>query len=232
MDLEELLKKMNDGRQFRNIVTMRAVSDESEDKKEYRVTGMATTFNQPYTLYEYKNWDGVDVEIREQIDSHAFDDCDMKDVIFQLNHEGRVYARTRNKTLLLSIEEEGLGIDAYLGGTKSGREIHEEIEKGYLDRMSFAFIVAEDKLEEFTEGEKRVIVRTVTKVSKLYDVSVVSVPANDHTSISARSYCDGVIAELEAERLRAEKEEEQKRQAVILAEARKRELDLLELSFK
>lgn len=232
MDLEELLKKMNDGRQFRNIVTMRAVSDESEDKKEYRVTGMATTFNQPYTLYEYKNWDGVDVEIREQIDSHAFDDCDMKDVIFQLNHEGRVYARTRNKTLALSIEKEGLEVNAYLGGTEEGRKIHEEIEKGYLDRMSFAFIVEDDKREEFTEGEKRVIVRTITNISKLYDVSVVSIPANDQTSISARSYCDGVIAELEAERLRAEKEEEQKRQAVILAEARKRELDLLELSFK
>lgn len=232
MDLEELLKKMNDGRQFRNIVTMRAVSDESEDKKEYRVTGMATTFNQPYTLYEYKNWDGVDVEIREQIDSHAFDDCDMKDVIFQLNHEGRVYARTRNKTLSLSIEKEGLEVNAYLGGTEEGRKIHEEIKKGYLDRMSFAFIVEDDKREEFTEGEKRVIVRTITKISKLYDVSVVSIPANDQTSISARSYCDGVIAELEAERLRAEKEEEQKRQAVILAEARKRELDLLELSFK
>jgi HK97 family phage prohead protease len=151
----------------------------------------------------------------------------MSDVIFNLNHEGRVFARQSNGTLKLTIEEKGLHVDAYLGGTEEGRKIHQEIEGGYLTKMSYRFVVEDDKTEEFTEGEKRVILRTITKIRKLYDVSVVSIPADDHTSISARSFSDGLIEKLQAERLEAEKKEEEKRQAVLEAEARNRELDLL-----
>ena len=71
--------------------------------------------------------------------------------------------------------------------------------------MSFGFTVDEDK-REITEDRATGaidVLRTVTKVRKLYDVSAVSLPANDGTEISARSYCDGVIAELEAERLKS-----------------------------
>ena len=94
--------------------------------------------------------------------------------------------------------------------------------------MTYRFVVEDDKVEEFTEGEKRVILRTITKIRKLYDVSVVSIPADDHTSISARSFSDGLIEKIQAERLEAEKKEEAERQAVLEAEARKRELDLLD----
>ena len=127
----------------------------------------------------------------------------------------------------MNIEEKGLHVDAYLGGTEEGRKIHEEIEGGYLTKMSYRFSVEDDKWEEFTEGDKRVYLRTITKIRKLYDVSVVSIPADDHTSISARSVFDGVIEKLQAERLSAEKKEETERQAVLEAEARKRELELL-----
>ena len=184
-------------------------------------------FNQPFVLYREK-WGGEEYEIREQVDSHAFDSADMSDVIFNLNHEGRVFARLSNNTLKLTIEEKGLKVDAYLGGTEEGRKIHQEIEGGYLTKMSYRFVVEDDKVEEFTEGEKRVILRTITKIRKLYDVSVVSIPADDHTSISARSFSDGLIEKIQAERLEAEKKEEAERQAVLEAEARKRELDLLD----
>ena len=79
----------------------------------------------------------------------------------------------------------------------------EEIKGGYTDRMSFAFVVSDQKRETEMIGGKTVITRRITGISKLYDVSAVSMPANDSTSISARSFVDGVIAELEAERLHA-----------------------------
>lgn len=224
MDIEKLIKRIQNGQQYRNM-ELRAISDK-DDKKEYRVSGYSTMFNQPFVLYRDK-WDGQEIEVREQVDSHAFDEADMSDVIFNLNHEGRVFARLSNNTLKLNIEEKGLHVDAYLGGTEEGRKIHEEIEGGYLTKMSYRFTVEDDKWEEFTEGDKRVNLRTITKIRKLYDVSVVSIPADDHTSISARSVFDGVIEKLQAERLSAEKKEETERQAVLDAEARKRELELL-----
>lgn len=224
MDIEKLIKRIQNGQQYRDM-ELRAISDK-DDKKEYRVSGYSTMFNQPFVLYRDK-WDGQEIEVREQVDSHAFDEADMSDVIFNLNHEGRVFARLSNNTLKLNIEEKGLHVDAYLGGTEEGRKIHEEIEGGYLTKMSYRFSVEDDKWEEFTEGEKRVYLRTITKMRKLYDVSVVSIPADDHTSISARSVFDGVIEKLQAERLSAEKKEETERQAVLEAEARKRELELL-----
>lgn len=224
MDIEKLIKRIQNGQQYRNM-ELRAISDK-DDKKEYRVSGYSTMFNQPFVLYRDK-WDGQEIEVREQVDSHAFDEADMSDVIFNLNHEGRVFARLSNNTLKLNIEEKGLHVDAYLGGTEEGRKIHEEIEGGYLTKMSYRFSVEDDKWEEFTEGDKRVYLRTITKMRKLYDVSVVSIPADDHTSISARSVFDGVIEKLQAERLSAEKKEETERQAVLDAEARKRELELL-----
>lgn len=224
MDIEKLIKRIQNGQQYRDM-ELRAISDK-DDKKEYRVSGYSTIFNQPFVLYRDK-YGGQEIEVREQCDSHAFDNCDMSDVIFNLNHEGRVFARLSNNTLKLNIEEKGLHVDAYLGGTEEGRKIHEEIEGGYLTKMSYRFSVEDDKWEEFTEGDKRVYMRTITKMRKLYDVSVVSIPADDHTSISARSVFDGVIEKLQAERLSAEKKEETERQAVLEAEARKRELELL-----
>ena len=227
MDIEKLIKRIQNGQQYRNM-ELRAISDK-DDKKEYRVTGYSTMFNQPFVLYRDK-WGGQEIEVREQVDSHAFDEADMSDVIFNLNHEGRVFARLSNNTLKLNIEEKGLHVDAYLGGTAEGRKIHEEIEGGYLTKMSYRFSVEDDKWEEFTEGDKRVYLRTITKMRKLYDVAVVSIPADDHTSISARSVFDGVIEKLQAERLSAEKKEEAERQAVLMAEARARELELLQNS--
>ena len=224
MDVEKYIKRIQEGQQYRSM-ELRAVKNGNENP-EYRVSGYSTMFNQPFVLYRNK-WGGQEYEIREQVDSHAFDSADMSDVIFNLNHEGRVFARQSNGTLKLTIEEKGLHVDAYLGGTEEGRKIHQEIEGGYLTKMSYRFVVEDDEVKEFSEGDKRVILRTITNIRKLYDVSVVSIPADDHTSISARSFSDGLIEKLQAERLEAEKKEEEKRQAVLEAEARNRELDLI-----
>lgn len=179
---------------------------EEDDQAEARkiVTGYASTFNQPYELFSF---DGGHGHYMEQVDARAFDDADMSDVIFQYNHEGRVFARISNGTLTATPDEHGLAIEANLGGTEIGRGLYEEIRGGYTNKMSFGFTVLEDK-EETTYKQNgddvdRVILRTITKVGKVYDVSAVSIPANDATSISVRNLSDGVIAKIQAERLAA-----------------------------
>lgn len=195
--MSDLLTRINQGRQYRNVKELRIAEQNEAAEPGYMVRGYATTYNEPYTLYEDEY-----IEIREQVAPGAFEKADVSDVIFQYNHEGRVYARTRNKTLSLESDEHGLLINADLGGTETGRQLYEEIKGGYTDKMSFGFTVDGDEVEEQREkGKRTVYLRTITRIGKLYDVSAVSIPANDGTEISARSLIDGLIEKEKAERL-------------------------------
>jgi len=192
--MADVLEKIKNGRQYRNM--MLEVKEVEDEEKSCIVRGYATTYNDPYILF------GDDKsEIREQVAPTAFDECDMSDVIMQYDHEGRVFARMSNNTLSLQSDEHGLLIEADLSGTTIGRQLYEEIKGGYTSKMSFGFTVEQDSVDELKEGSKRVYLRTIHKIGKLYDVSAVSLPANDATEISARGFCDGVIAKAEAERL-------------------------------
>lgn len=215
MSLKTIQAKLDEGRQYRNIDVSAFERRTDDDKGEKIVEGYATTFNQPYQLWSYDGY-----TVMEQIDARAFDDCDMSDVIMQYDHEGRVFARISNETLSLNADDVGLKIRANLGGTEIGRELFEEIQGGYTTKMSFGFKVGEDKREvtENHEDNTVTVLRTITKISKLYDVSAVSLPANDATSISARSFFDGLIEELKQDKLAHEKRERQKKQIKILLE--------------
>lgn len=182
-------------REYRNLAE---VLVPSEDEKLVR--GYATTFNQPYLL-----WSDSSFQLWEQVDKDAFSKTDMKDVIMQYDHEGRVFARVSNNTLALRSDEHGLLIEANLGGTQIGRELYEEIKGGYTNKMSFGFTVRGDSWEKRTEDGVEISTRTITDIGKLYDVSAVSIPANDATEISARSLADGEIERLKAERLERER---------------------------
>lgn len=210
--MSDLMQKIQQGRQYRNVKEIRSDTVPFDDEKRYRVRGYATTYNEPYTLYS-----DDDIEIREQVAPEAFADADMSDVIMQYNHEGRVFARTRNNTLSLTSDEHGLLIEADLGGTEIGRQLFDEIDGGYTDRMSFGFTVDADEVsEEREKGKRTIYLRTITRIGKLYDVSAVSIPANDGTEISARSLVDGLIEKEKAERLiEAEKEARAKAKAAL-----------------
>ncbi len=204
-------------KQNREYRTMTIRAREPEETEEKRVTGYASTFNEPYTLYE-DDW----IVYREQVAPDAFDDADMADVIMQYDHQGRVFARISNGTLDVGTDEKGLLVDADLGGTELGRQLYDEIRGGYTDKMSFGFTVATDEeLRSDREDGRRDILRTITGIAKLYDVSAVSIPANDGTSIgvSTRSRIDGVIEEVRAERLAAEKMQLERRRAEVRARA-------------
>lgn len=209
-DYNELIeKRIADGREYRNM-ELRIADDDGE---EYLVEGYATVFNQPYLLWEKDGY-----KVYEQVDARAFDGCDMSDVIMQYNHEGRVFARISNGTLTCRPDDYGLLTRALLGGTEIGRQLYDEIKGGYTDQMSFGFVVAEDVREivENNETNEVIITRTIKRIKKLYDVSAVSIPANPATSIAARTYGEGVIAEAKAERQRAEEERIAKQKLIAL----------------
>lgn len=207
--------RLNEGRQYRNIdvTNFERRDEEEEGKSEKIVSGYATTFNDPYIL-----WTEPGYVIREQIDRAAFDECDMTDVIMQYDHQGRVFARTSNNTLATEPDDTGLHIRAKLGGTEIGRQLYEEIDGGYTTKMSFGFKVEEDRRDKAEKEDGTIeILRTITKISKLYDVSAVSLPANDATSISARSYGEGVIAEVREELAAQEERAKQIQKIKLLA---------------
>ena len=201
-------------REYRNMTPLEVRAEENEGMV---VEGFATTFNEPYTLYS-----DSDLIYREQVAPEAFNNTDMSDVIMQYDHQGRVFARISNNTLEVNPTDKGLFIRANLGGTEIGRNLYEEVAGGYTDKMSFGFTVDGDEETRSESADGRVdILRTITSINKLYDVSAVSIPANDGTSISVstRSKIDGVIEEVRAERLEAERIKLERKRAEIRAKA-------------
>ncbi|MBP5198866.1 MAG: HK97 family phage prohead protease [Lachnospiraceae bacterium] len=198
-------------REYRDF-TLAVVENENNDTEERKmVNGYASVFDTPYTLY-----DGIDVVIQEQVDSRAFDEADLSDVIFQYNHEGRVFARTSNNTLAIIPDERGLAIEADLGGTEIGNQLYQEIKGGYTTKMSYGYTVRDAEWTDSKMEDGRTLeLRTIKAVGKVYDVSAVSIPANDATTISVRNLSDGVIAEIEAERLKALELERRKLQTKL-----------------
>jgi HK97 family phage prohead protease len=185
---------IRDNREYRTIPLFETRKAEEGGAESYIVEGYASTF-EPYVLFEE---DGI--QYKEQITPDAFKECDMSDVIFCKDHEGTVFARTRNNTLELSVDDKGLFTRTDLSKTASARAMFEEIQAGMYDQMSFAFIVRED------DYDKKEHLRTIRKVEKLFDVSAVSFPANPGTDIgvATRDYFNGVIEIERAERLAKE----------------------------
>ena len=185
-------------REYRNFTLSVIENDQEQENESRTVNGYASTFNEPYTLFEDE-----DMVIREQVAPEAFNDADMRDVIMQYDHEGRVFARMSNGTLTVEPDEHGLAVRAELGGTELGRQLYEEIRGGYTTKMSFGFSVDGETWEQVSEGTRTIHTRTITRVRKVYDVSAVSLPANDGTEISVRNLSEGVIEKVKAERLKA-----------------------------
>ena len=199
----------NTNREYR---TMQMRAAEQSDEQNYIVEGYATTFGDTYELWREEGY-----IVKENVSVDAFRNTDMSDVVFQIDHEGRVYARTRNNSLSLAVDEHGLKTRTDLSLTAGSREVYDAIQAGLYDRMSFAFTVSDDTYaqEELEDGTV-VITRTILGIGKLYDVSAVSFPANPYTDISARSKeaIDGEIKRLAAERLHRE-EIAEKRKAIL-----------------
>jgi HK97 family phage prohead protease len=163
-------------RQYRNFDFKRR--EKTEDGKMI-VTGNPIVFNRETVIWEY---DGI--QYKEVIDAKALDGADLSDVVLNIDHYGKPAAKTKNKTLVLDKRLDGLYMEADLSQNSTGRELYEDIRNGFYDKMSFAFTVEEDSYNRDTHT------RTILKIKRLYDVSAVTFPAYEQTSISARSWAE------------------------------------------
>lgn len=163
---------MKNEKEIRFLAENLEVRASEENEEKMILEGYAVVFDSPATH-----------GFTEIIDKDAFNGCDMKDVCLKYNHNDShlILARTRNKSLSLTIDDKGLFIRAELIDTTSNRDIYKMVEAGLLDKMSFAFTVEEEKWDLATDT------RTILKIDKLFDVSVVDTPFYDTTSIYARA---------------------------------------------
>lgn len=199
---------MRNDREYRS---MELRINQEEETPSYEVKGYASTF-EPYLMCTDE--DGT--EYFEQIDPHAFDEADLSDVVFRIDHEGAVYARTSAGTVELWTDEHGLGNRADLSKTQKARDLYEDIKVGNYPKMSFAFTV-EPGGDDY---DRSTHTRIIKRIAKVFDVSPVSFPANPTTelSVSTRDYFNGVIEMEKAERLERERREIQKKRIKLLSE--------------
>lgn len=197
---------MKNDREYRSM-ELRILPQE-EEQNRYMVEGYASTFD-TYVLFSQ---DGVDYS--ERIEPTAFEGADLSDVVFRVDHEGPVYARSSAGTVEVWADEHGLAQRSDLSRTQRSRDVFEDIEAGNYPQMSFAFTVADDHYDKATHT------RVIDRIAKVFDVSAVSFPANPNTSLSiaARSFFDGVIEGEKAERLEREAMELRRRKLMAKAE--------------
>lgn len=150
-----------------------------ESAGKMTLEGYAITFNQETMIGTEEHG------FTEVIDRNALQETQMKDVPMKYNHMDSflIIARTKNQSLKLSVDEIGLKVHAELLDTQSNQDIYKMVRSGLLDKMSFAFTVD----EQVWNRDGRIPKRVITKIARLYDVSVVDTPAYDSTSIYARS---------------------------------------------
>lgn len=187
-----MLKK---DRQFRTLAEFAMPEETKRLDSDYYIEGYATTW-EAYPLYE-----GTDGQpIYERFQREAFFDTDMSDIILQFDHTGPVFARKSNGTLIVEPDDRGLFIAADLSKTARGRELYEDIKTGMVTKMSWGFRPGAYDYDE----EARTILHT--SIKKIFDVSAVSIPANETTAIHARGFVDGVIDEAAEERRKRERQ--------------------------
>ena len=194
-------------REYRSM-ELRIAQREDGAEPSFFVEGHAATF-EPYVLMTID-----DVNYSERIEPTAFDGADLSDVVFRVDHEGPVYARTSAGSVEVWVDETGLAQKTDLGRTQRAKDLFADIAAGNYPKMSFAFTVAEDHYDKATHT------RIIDRIAKVYDVSPVSFPANPTTelSVSTRDYFNGVIEMEQAERLEEEKRERQKLKIRVLTE--------------
>lgn len=151
---------------------------------DYYVEGFAARY-EPYVLYY--DYDGQPVY--ERFERGCFDNCDMSDIIMQYDHAGKVFARNTNGSLIVEVNDEGLFVAADLGRTEAARDLYADIQAEMVTKMSWRFLLG----NYYFDKDTRTIVHLTVK--KIYDVSAVSIPANDNTEINARAWVDGEITE-------------------------------------
>ena len=192
---------MENKKEVRFLAENLKIRNDDGNEEKMIVEGYAVVFDSPATH-----------GFTEIVDRNAFNGCDMKDVPLKYNHTDNflILARTRNNSLQLNVDDKGLKIRAELLDTTQGKDIYKCIRSGLLDKMSFAFTVEEEKWDLATDT------RTILKIDRLYDVSVVDTPFYDTTSIYARALSTLDSEKKKLDNLRAKRELLKRKVSLIL----------------
>lgn len=193
------------GVQFRDfqIKNIEIRKDEEDGSERMLIQGTPCVFDSETLLYSFKGWDDYDVEVYESVDKDAFDNADMSDVIFNYNHCGRVFARTRNNSLKLNVNKPvGLEMETELWDDDEGhRQLYRDIKRGNIDKMSYCYQpgTLDYTLSEDNDAKKREYHYVLKSIKRVLDVSAVDIPAYNATEISARRFFDAESIDEEAE---------------------------------
>lgn len=203
------IKKLIEGKgvQFRdfNITEIQTREAAEGEPEKMIIRGTPAVFEKETRLFEFKDWDGTKHVVFEQVHRDAFDEADMTDVIFNMNHCGRVFARTRNNSLELNVnKEKGLEMGTELWDDDEGhRQLYRDIKRGNIDKMSYAYTPKKMEHREVMDEENDIVEHhfTLLAVERVFDVSAVDIPAYDATEISARRMIEAESGDLKPERL-------------------------------
>lgn len=171
----------------------------TKENEERTVEGYAVVFNAEADI----GW------FTEEIDRNAFRDTDMSDVYLLFNHdENNVLAGTSNGSLKMSIDDRGLFQSSEIVDTTTGEDVFKLVKNGLIKKMSFAFAIDENDKEaeewDRRDGKEH---RVIKRISKLFDVSLVTYPAYEQTSAYARSLTDELAEEHKRRELQSERME-------------------------
>ncbi len=199
------------------ISDLRAANPNVDEEPSGKITGHAAVYGQVANIGGWFN---------EIIRSGAFDGADLTDVPFLVNHDidGIPLARSRrnngNSTMTLTVDEIGLAFDAQLDidNNEKAKSFYSAVGRGDIDKMSYAFSVAED---EWSGLDTDMPTRTIVKIAKVYEISGVTFPAYVGTDIQVASSSQDKQA-LDSARALLES-----RQSAL--ESEKREMELLKL---
>lgn len=157
----------------------------------------------------------------EIIDAGALDNTDLRDVRFLINHNTDMVplARSRNNnansTMQLEITDEGMNIrvDLDTENNAEAKSLYSAVSRGDISGMSFMYTVESDSWEELTDDHP---VRHIRSIGKVFEVSAVTFPAYEATSIQARGLSDALDSAKESlESARATKREKDRQKQKI-----------------
>ena len=167
--------------------------DAQEDSPRI-ISGYAAVFNQWAELGRWYRW-------REQIAPEAFEGCNYDKCVACFNHNtDNILARYSSGTLKLSVDNVGLRFEFEVPNTTVGNDMYELVKRGDISQCSFAFVVEEEKWT-YREGEDTMDDRIITRISDLWDVSLVTYPAYEGTSVDARSAEENIMEERKKQHL-------------------------------
>ena len=149
-----------------------------EDSNKQVIRGYALKFNRP----------SQDMGFTEYLNERSLDDADMSNVVALLNHDSNYVLGRSGKNLKLEVDKTGLFFEIEPNDTSYARDLMENMRVGIIDKCSFAFSIAKNG-DEWVEDENGRYVRTINKIDRLFDVSIVTSPAYDDTEamLSQRS---------------------------------------------